>query len=92
MELELKMLWEIVTSEDESDEWMEKHVELPKYEDEIDVGHFIKLLRLNYTNVVRSMPTIAPKILTQSPMDHPQSQPRTLNFPLPLSAAPGIPL
>ena len=64
MELELKMLWEIVTSEGEADEWMEKHVELPKYEDEIDVGHFIKLLRLNYT------PKIAPKILTQSPMDH----------------------
>ena len=33
-----------------------------------------KSLRLNYTNVVRSAPTIAPKILTQSPMDHPQSQ------------------
>ena len=64
------MLWEIVTSEDEADEWMEKHVELPKYEDEIDVGHFIKLLRLNYTNVARSTPKIAPKILTQSPMDH----------------------
>ena len=43
MELELKMLWEIVTSEDEADEWMEKHVELPKYEDEIDVGHFLKM-------------------------------------------------
>ena len=68
MELELKMLWEIVTSEDEADEWMEKHVELPKYEDEIDVGHFI--LRLNYTNADRSTLTMAPEILTQSPMDH----------------------
>ena len=63
-------LGEIVTSEDEADEWMEKHVELLKCEDEIDVGHFIKLLRLNYTNVVRSTLTMAPKILTQSPMDH----------------------
>ena len=31
------------SSEDEADEWMEKHVELPKYEDEIDVGHFLKM-------------------------------------------------
>ena len=36
-------LGEIVTSEDEADEWMEKHVELPKYEEEIDVGHFLKM-------------------------------------------------
>merc|ERR1719192_1873884 len=36
-------LGEIVSSEDEADEWMEKHVELPKYEDEIDVGHFLKM-------------------------------------------------
>ena len=28
---------------DEADEWMEKHVELPKYEEEIDVGQFIKM-------------------------------------------------
>ena len=32
-----------MTSEDEADEWMEKHVELPKYEEEIDVGHFLKM-------------------------------------------------
>ena len=32
-----------MTSEDEADEWMEKHVELPKYEEGIDVGHFLKM-------------------------------------------------